>query len=215
MKKLIFIFCFAASFATNAQSFYKGALVADLTTGIDVYNVKYKYALRSNTSIDTTVTGSAGSRGPTIGLEYGVSKWLGLGLRAKIDNYYTEADKITGIKPSVKGFEIGALVDFHMVRKEHFNFFAGMELGYSNLLYKTNDAFGTEIYGSGSWFNFHLTPRYYFGRFGIGISLNFPVINYPDMTTSSKTINSYIVSSWKATGFGANFGIQYRFLNER
>jgi len=215
MKKLLLILAVFGVTQLSAQSFYKGALVADLTTGVDIYVVKYHYALRSNTSIDTTVTDGAGSKSQTLGLEYGVLDWLGLGLRGKIDNYYTDKDKITGIKPSVKGFEVGALIDFHIARKEHFNFVTGFEVGYSNLLYKTNDPWGTEIYGSGSWFNFHITPRYYFGRFGLEINLNVPIINYPNLTTSSKTINSYIVSSWKATGFGMNFGIQYRFLNSR
>lgn len=216
MKKLIVLFILAFSIVkAQDPAFYKGALVADLTYGVDVYKVKYHYALKSNASADTTIEDGAGSRGWTIGAQYGVVKWLGLGLRAKFDNYFTDTDKVTKRKPTVTGFEIGAVVDFHPVRKQHFDLILGAEMGYSSLLYDVNDGQNTQIYGTGSWFNFHITPRLYFGRFGIGISLNFPRINYPNMTTNDKNINNLVVSSWKATGFGFNFGLSYRFLKDR
>jgi len=71
------------------------------------------------------------------------------------------------------------------------------------------------MYGEGGWTNFHITPRYYFKRFGLNVSLNFPRINYAHMTSNDKTLNTYVYSSWQATGFGFTFGIQYRFLNSK
>jgi hypothetical protein len=219
MKKIIIgLFAFMAT-AGQAQSFYKGALVADLAYGFDAYVVHYNTELRYNGSVIGTqkkIDGAASS-GPSIGVQYGLAKWFGLGLRAKLDNYVTKEDSITHIKPTAKGFEFGLIADFHVVRREHFNLALGFDLGTSSLNYKTNDpASGyMEVYGRGSWVNFHIVPRYYFGRFGIGIGLNFPTINYPQMTTSDKTVNTYVFSSWKGSGFGMNFAIQYRFLNSK
>jgi hypothetical protein len=180
-----------------------------------VYNVAYHYALKSNSSIDTTTHSGAGSKSFGLGVEYGVLNWLGLGLCGKFDNYVTSKDAVTGTQPTAGGGQLGAIINFHVLRKEHFNLVLGINGGYSHLTYKTNDYWGTEVYGDGSWMRFSITPRYYFGRFGIEASLNFPTINYPNMTTSSKTLNNYIVSSWKGSGTGFYFGIQYRFLNSK
>jgi hypothetical protein len=215
MKKIILAVFALASFAANAQSFYKGALVADLNWGVEVYNVAYHYALKSNTNIDTTTHSGAASKSFGLGVEYGVTNWLGLGLCGKIDNYVTSKDAVTGTQPTAGGGQFGAIINFHVLRKQHFNLVLGINAGYSHLTYKTNDYFGTEVYGDGVWSRFSVIPRYYFGRFGIEASLNFPRINYPNMTTSSKTLNSYIVSSWKASGVGFGFGVQYRFLNSK
>lgn len=219
MKKAILVLFAFASLVASSQSFYKGALVADATYGFDAYSVQYntQYIYNGNVVLTQKKTDGAGSKGFSIGAQYGLAKWFGLGLRAKFDNYFTSKDSLTGITPKVTGFEVGLVADFHVVRREHFNLALGLDLGASHLRYQTNDPSANymEIYGDGSWANLHITPRYYFGRFGLSASLNFPSINYPHMTTSSKTVNTYVYSSWKAVGFGMNFGIQYRFLSAK
>ncbi len=219
MKKIITAIFVLTGFALNAQSFYKGALVADLNYGIDVYKVTYTTQIIINNKVVLTdkTTDGAASKGFGIGAQYGLAKWFGLGLRSKFDNFYTSPDSTSGVKASANSFEIGAICDFHVVRREHFNLALGLDLGYSHLRYKTNDPSVKylEMYGDGSWVNFHITPRYYFGRFGLSISLNFPKINYSNMTTSNDQINRYAISQWSGSGFGMNFGLAYRFLNEK
>lgn len=214
MKKIILSLFLFSSLALSAQSFYKGALVTYLNYGFDAYAVHYHYGLKG-TNLTYDKTDGAVSTGPGLGLEYGLAKWFGLGLGAKFDTYVTSKDSVTGTKSSASGFEVGAVTNFHVVKKEHFNLVLGANLGYSTFRLKTNDAFGTEVYGSGSWFNFHITPRYYFNRFGLSISLNFPKISYPNMTTSSSSINNAVFSSWNAGGFGMSFGFCYRFLDSK
>jgi len=219
MKKLFCILFLSACLQASAQSFHKGALVTDLSYGFDAYAVHYTTELIYNGAVIGTskTTDGAVSTGPTLGVQYGLAKWFGLGLRAKYDNYVTSKDSISGIKPTATGFEVGLMTDFHVVKREHFNLSLGLDLGISKLIYKTNDPNQNylEVYGDGSWVNFRISPRYYFGRFGLGININIPTISYPHMTTSSKTLNSYVYSSWKASGFGMAFGVQYRFLNPR
>ncbi len=218
MKIVFTALLYLVFFQTNAQSFYKGALVGYVNYGIDIYKVKqhsvYKGALAmGNTTKDTT--DAAGCTGLRLGAEYGVLGWLGLGLSGKINNYITSKDTATGVKPNATGGEIGALINFHILRKEKFNLTAGFDVGYSHITYRSHDTKGTEIYGDGSWFNIRINPRYYFGRFGINMILNFPFISYPKLVSSDATFNANYDYSWKASGWGLNFGIQYRFLNSR
>jgi hypothetical protein len=216
MKKIILVLLAFTALQINAQSFYKGALVADLAYGFDIYSVKSHQAYKYNPPAPHDTTDGAASTAPSLGLEYGVLNWLGIGIRGKYDTYVTSKDKTTGIKPTANGGEIGLTVNFHAVRKDVFNLVGGFDVGYSNFVYRSNDIVGTEAYGGGSWFNIHITPRFYFGRFGISTSINIPFINYPSLTTSNHNINNYITEwSWKATGFGMNFGIQYRFFKEK
>ncbi|MGZ3863610.1 MAG: hypothetical protein ACXVPN_09325 [Bacteroidia bacterium] len=221
IKKLILaavLFATASVFAQSPdRSFYKGALVFDLNTGLDIYAVKQHYELKYNgttvTSKDTT--NAAGSHGPNIGVQYGILNWLGIGVKYKYDTYYTSADKYTHIRPSVFGQEFGLVIDAHPVRVKHFDLITGFDLGYSSMTYHTHDMYGTEIYGSGSWFNLHVTPRVYLGPVGLSINFNVPFINYNHLTTSSDQLNAVIFSKWKATGFGIGCGISVRLLKPR
>ena len=218
MKKIIFVLMGFASLQMSAQSFYKGALVASLNYGIDIYNVKEHLVYKGsaiNGPAPKDTTDGAGAHGLRLSAEYGVVDWLGVGLSGKINTYLTSKDKTTGITPTASGGEIGLLVNFHMLRKQKFNLSGGFDLGYSHLTYRSHDALGTEVYGDGSWFNLHITPRLYFGRFGINMTLNFPFINYPNLVSSDATFNKDYSFSWKSTGWGMNFGVQYRFLNPR
>ena len=215
MKKTLIILIALVSLQLNAQhSFYKGVIVADMNYGIDVYNVHYHYELKTSPFTKYDTYDKAGSKGFSLGGQYGIAKWFGLGLRTKFDNYFVSKDTATNITPKVNSFEIGLVTDFHMLRKKHFDLSAGLDIGYSNFVYKSNNKQGDELYGSGLWTNFHIIPRVYFGRFGINIALNFPALTYKNMTFSNSDLNKYINPTWKASGFGATFGIQYRFMKE-
>ncbi|MGZ3866520.1 MAG: hypothetical protein ACXVC2_08425 [Bacteroidia bacterium] len=217
-KKLIIAAVLFATVNVFAQapdrSFYKGALVFDLNFGLDVYSVKQHYAIKgTNYSKDTT--NAAGSHGPNLSLQYGVLNWLGIGLKYKYDTYFTSADKYTHIRPSVFGQEVGLVLDAHPVRVKHFDLITGVDIGHSSLVFHTHDQWGTEIYGSGSWFNVHVIPRLYFGRFGLNLTMSLPFIKYPNMTTSSDHLNTVFFSSWKASGFGLGWGVSFRFFKPR
>lgn len=221
IKKITFIAVLFATVNVFAQapekSFYKGALVIDLNTGLDIYAVKQHYELKYNgTTVQSKDTvNAAGSHGPNFGIQYGILNWLGVGLKYKYDTYYTSPDKYTGIKPSVFGQEFGLVVDAHPVRVKHFDLITGFDLGYSSMNYHTHDLSGTNIYGSGSWFNLHLMPRFYIGPVGLNININVPFIKYNHLTTSNDNLNAVIFSSWKASGFGLGCGISVRLLKPR
>jgi|ERR1700722_19538980 len=191
----------------NAQSFGKGSIVISANYGLDGYKIQeHNVNKASNGTQDTTT--AAASTNFNIGVEYGLFRWLGVGIQGKLDNYFHDNNISDAI-----GFELGALINIHLIRANHFDLLVGFNLGFSNLTidYPINNY---QVYGSGGWSDFHITPRIYFGRFGINLNLYFPSISYPNLTTNVDAYNQYVSLSWKtASAFGATFGIQYRIIN--
>ena len=189
----------------SEASFQSGSLIVSMCFGIDVYSLKQN---EQNTYLGQTkdTTTGAASRNFNIAGEYAVTKWLGLGLQLKFDNYFHDNNL-----QSAFGFEGGLLINGHIIRHKHFDLFGGLNLGRSSLtltgLYNNN-----QIYGSGSWFDVHFTAREYIGRFGFSETLYIPSIDYNNLTSNVGIFNEYIIESWKASGVGFNWGIQYHFL---
>jgi hypothetical protein len=210
MKKLLFCFGFftiGASLFTicKAQSFQTGSLIVSANFGVDGYSL-HQSQTNSYTgkTIDTT-TGAASSNFNLAG-EIGVAKWLGLGLQFKLDNYF-HGDNIQ----SALGFESGIIVNAHILRHLHFDLLAGLNLGHSSLTI-TSIYDNIQIYGSGSWVDLHFTAREYLGKFGFSETIYFPDVSYNQLTSNVGLFNEFILESWKATGVGFNWGIEYHFL---
>ena len=209
MKKIIIciaVFISGFSISSTAQTFQRGSLIVSAAWGIDVYNLQQhleNYATGETTQSTTHVA----SRNFNLGGEFGVAKWLGLGLQFKLDNYYHDNNVSSAI-----GFESGLIVNAHIIRHLHFDLLGGFNLGYSTLTLTWNDGYNDQLYGKGSWDDIHFTARIYIGRFGFSGTLYFPVINYGTLTFNNNLLNEYILASWKASGEGWNFGIQYHFL---
>ena len=198
----------------NAQSFQKGSLVISLDWGFDVYTLNESYSINNKPNSTTTQTDHAASSNFNLGAEYGLLKWLGAGLQFKLDNYFTSVDSTTGHKPSARGIEVGVLINGHIVRANHFDLLAGFNFGFSHFTYNYNDGFSDQVYGNGSWRDFHITPRFYFGKFGLNLTLYFPLVNYPSLTSNfSSALGEDIIATWKANGVGVNLGIHYRFIH--
>jgi hypothetical protein len=211
MKKvitLISIFVFGFSALSNAQSFQTGSLIVSLSYGFDVYSVRqHQVETYTTPSQSKDTTNGAACGNINLSGEYAVTKWLGLGLQLKYDSYLHRANIL-----QANGFEGGVIVNGHFIRHTHFDMFGGMDLGISTLTITANDGYNDQVYGSGSWFDVHLTTRIYFGRFGINMTLYFPTINYPTLTSNNQTFNTYIIEAWHASGTGFNIGFQYHFL---
>lgn len=216
MKKLLVFLALLPLFhsvkAQEDQSFYKHALIASVGFGGDAYAITETYTL-NGTGITSTTTGSAACRSYPILAEYGVGKWLGLGLSIKFDSYIIKKDSANNYQPTANGTEFGALVNFHFVRSKHVDMFAGLDLGGSHFVY-TLDKFNDQVYGTGSWADIHIDLRYYFGRFGLFGSLAFPTMKY-NLTgnNSNWSLGQNILSTWVAKGGAFHLGLQYRFFN--
>jgi hypothetical protein len=214
MKKLFILIASIATFQgvfAQDDSFYKHALVLSLGFGGEGYGITEKYTI-NGTNLTTTQTGSAACASYPFGVEYGVLRWLGLGVEFKTDKYIIAKDTVNNYQPAAIGVEYGVVVNFHIVRTHHINFYAGLNLGGSNFTY-TLDKYNDQVYGSGGWGDIHAGLRYYFGRFGIYGLLSFPTMNY-NLTGNNAnwSLGQNILSTWQAKGAAFNLGIQYRLF---
>jgi hypothetical protein len=216
IKKIAILFICLSSLQVFAQSYsmYKGALVVEANVGVDIYGVTLKEQTKNiNPVKDTTVHNLAASSNFNFGLEYGLSQWFGIGIKAKFDRYAASKDTTTHSTPTVRGIELAAVVNAHVVHVKHFDLPIGLDLGYSSLTDHENDVANTQIYGNGFYANLHINPRLYIGRFGFNLNMGVPFINY-SLTSNNLNFNKYILADWKAVGFSLGFGIQYRFLKD-
>lgn len=217
LKKIILFFIYLSSIQVFSQtSMYKGALVFEANVGVDLYGVTYSYHTKNiNPARDTTTHSAAASSHYNFVLEYGLSQWFGIGIKAKFDRYAASKDSTTHATPTVRGIELALVANAHVVHTKHFDFPVGFDLGYSNLNYHLNDVGNNQIYGDGTYFNFHLNPHFYFGPFGINIYTGVPFIHYANLTSNNRTFNQYILADWRAAGCSLGFGIQYNFIKDK
>lgn len=215
MKKIIWIL--ATTSMANllwAQSFTGNSLLIHLNAGIEAYNTEFEYKIR-NTNFDTLIKDQAGNANYFLGLEYGPLKWLGIGIKTKLNKYFTEKDKITGYTPTANSFDIAFTIRAHLFRRPHFDLPIGISVGGSKLTYNNNNPNDpVTIEGTGSYFDLHIQPMLYFKRFGANLYLGIPSVNYTDMSFSNTGLNQYVISNWKGKGIIIiGVGLQYRILN--
>src|SRR3989344_3536457 len=184
---------------------------ADLQFGIDIYNTQYTTHYKIN-SLDTTIvsTDRAGCKNVSLSYEYEVIKRLGIGVRAKFNNYFTSNDSLTQTTPTAKSQDYMLAVNYHLVDKDKFDLGAGISFGGSHLLYKSNNTANDIVTGNGSYFQFQLSPRFIIKKkVGLGITLYSPIVNYTKMTTNNSTVNQYAFTKWKGSGTGFSFALSY------
>lgn len=215
MKKIFAVLFFCALTGIKAQSFYKGALVIDANAGIEIFNTKTTFTEKASKKTETE-TDRAGNTNFNFGVEYGLLKNVGLGIRFKSDNYFVEKDSTTNTQPNVKGTEILLQANYHVISKNKFDLMLGADFGYSKLKYTFNDPENTRLSGNGFYYSFYVDPRLYFGRFGINLKLSIPFFNYGDLRSNDPDFNKNFTIKMAGTpGFHLGFGVQYRFLDSK
>lgn len=201
----------------SAQSFYKGALVTELNSGLEIYNTTLKIRFNNYNPVrDTVQTDKAANTNFGLGAEYGLHKRFGLGLRFKTNKYFTSRDSVTKRKPDVRTNDIVVVLNYHPVVTKNFDLVLGADLGYSTFKYKANDSLNVILSGGGSYISLYANPRIYFGKFGINFKIYAPFTSYNNLTTNNADFNKYAtITKWKGQGFGLSFGIQFRFLENK
>ncbi|MCX8143579.1 MAG: hypothetical protein N3F62_04885 [Bacteroidia bacterium] len=215
MKKqnLIFITLLLPLHLLIAQSFTGNSLLLYLNVGIEALNTEYTYKIK-NTGIDTLIKDKAANSNYFLGIEYGPLKWLGIGIKAKINKYFTEKDKITNTQPDANSFDIAFTLRTHLFRKKHFDLPIGISIGGSSLTYNNNDPNDPiTVNGKGTYFDIHIQPMFYFDKLGLNLFLGLPSVNYSDMSFNKDILNEYVLAQWKGKGLILGLGLQYRIIN--
>ncbi|MBL0329145.1 MAG: hypothetical protein IPP64_06950 [Bacteroidetes bacterium] len=241
MKKItLFLLasCFAIS-TINAQddkAFHKGVINADLGIGFAIYGTKIHSeidqqvwngsAIVTQREVKDTTDGAASTIYVLNG-EYGVTDWLGVGVRFGYSNYFeqTEHDTILGTayayKPKVRSIDFGVNVNFHLVKTKRFDMPICLTMGYSNFKYWQNNpnsnppglADNGNAMGKDNGLNYGimLVPRIYFGdHVGMFFNIGYMGYNYPSIAFSNNSdsdLNNDDNWEYKLKGNGFNLGI--------
>lgn len=210
MKKLLFLFLLAP-FCAKAQSFDQGYNVFDLRGEVAAYKT-ISHDKVQNTSSD----GGAASRLFNLSYERGLLGFLGVGIKMQYDSYFTDADTIHHtppqndeiVKPSVRSFDIAPMVNVHLARGDHFDLPVGVTFGVSFLNYRLNDVNDSRAHGTGTWFDAHITPRFWFGEhFGMQLNLSYAHFSYPNVIAESSSVSA--INAFSLKGGGVTFGIGF------
>lgn len=176
-----------------AQAFEKGNWNIDTDLGIGIYGTKStttsKFGPFSQTKSEVDGTASSIFR---LGVEYGLTNRIGLGVKFGYNNYFiAEEDKDT--LNSVRGIDFLINVNFHLLKANRNDLFISLGLGVSNAKWDYNTLPGiflSSASGKGTYFTFGITDRIFFTD-NIGILLNLSYAGYKydvtyDLTEESK-----------------------------
>jgi hypothetical protein len=218
MKKLLFFIpAIIVSQLSKAQdkpkSFDSHNLVVSADYGFEAYSTQQQYTVQG-LGTQKTINSSLSSTNGNLSAEFGLFKWLGIGIQGKLDNYSIAKDS-NGYTPKAASGELGALLNIHLLRLEKIDLLVGVNVGFSTFNYSNStNSFNYSYSGNGLWTDAHATLRYYFGRFGLNLSAYIPFTGYQGLAGSYSDwkTGQEVLNNWKNSGGGFSVGIQYRLF---
>jgi hypothetical protein len=210
--KWVVLVCYiiSAHYCFAQKSFYSGAFVINANLGIAA-NATRQQVLASPDNAAQTLNGTAASSDYSLGAEFGLFNWLGVGFIARIDNYFTQQNQTSESSITRGATDIGATGNIHIIKWKHLDAFAGYDFGIASITYNSNSGVTSPQTTTGTWSDIHATGRFYFNRFGFNLSLYVPGMSYNNFRLGTN-FGQYTVNNWKSTGYGASLGLQYRIL---
>lgn len=208
MKRLITFLSVLYAVAASSQSFHRGAVVLDLNTGIEAFNTTQRY--KGLTELpDTMVRSLAANHHFVLGLEVGLNKRIGIGIKGKANTFFRDLDAVTRQRAALRSTDLTMCLNLHLVSRKKFDLLAGSDIGISDLDLRFNDLDDMTLSSVGFYLAPYLNPRVYLGRFGFNLRASLPFVNYAAFKQSGETkAGSYILSAWKGSGFSASLGVQ-------
>ncbi len=192
-----------------SQNFRIGTVVLDFNTGLEGYSSTSTYTQTGN---DTIVEWFTTNSNFSLGMEVGLGKRFGVGLRGKVNSFSRELDQVTDSRADIDTKDFTMIVNFHPINRKSFDLVVGSELGLSKLFIDVNDLSNSQIMGKGGYYAFYLNPRVYFGRLGINLKTYLPFLNYKNLLSEDSDPGKYMLSRWKGSGFGVSLGVQLRLF---
>ena len=208
IKILLLLFLCLSSVLFSQKSFEKSRIVAGVNWDLGVYKTEaYLNDFPTIKDDDGAVSSITSVWG-----EYGVTNWLGIGLKIARSKYFTEKDSVTNIQPTAASNDIGLQLSFHPVRTKKFDLPLVIVLGSSGFKRKSNDVTNTMASDVGTFYNLSINPRLFFGekaRFGMNLKIGLAGYTYNSMDISDN--HNSLSNVYTLTGKGVNFmfGFQY------
>jgi hypothetical protein len=219
MKNRIFLFvsliiCIINTL--NAQSFKFGTIVANAGIAGGVYISKSHFP----GDTEDNLYADWGARLPSFDAEFGLLKFLGVGV------HYSRSVYTLASIYKAKGKNVGLTLNFHLANKnKNFDLPIGITYGLTDFGSDENVKFSTEpqhIYASGTLLNIHVLPHFYFGKYigmYIGISYNRQIFNKTEWlnTKDGKIYTQADGFNWRMNGVSFEMGIAGRLhlLNKK
>ena len=212
VKKILLLFLFlSGACLLTAQSFHRGGVVMDLNSGIEFYNTSLNYNI--NNAIknrDTSLVSKAANVNLAFGIEVGIKKHFGIGLRGKANLFFKELDAASKNQSTVKSSDLILFLNLHPIVRKKLDLIIGTDLGWSTLNFNVYSFKNNQIQGSGAYLTAYVNPRIYFKRWGFNIKAYLPFVSYTNLNAASDNLDKYILSTWKGNGFGVSVGVQLK-----
>jgi hypothetical protein len=209
-KDLLMVFL-TMPFLYSAQLFHRSAVVFDLNTGIEFYNTTQTYKInRAGFSGDTSVSGQAGNANVSLGIEIGLSKRFGIGIRGKANSFFEDVDNVTSKTTSMRSNDLLLMFNFHPIVRKKLDVITGADIGLSGSSIKIDDLNNTVMNAKGTFFSLYINPRFYFKRFGFNLKTYMPFVSYGNLKSDGSDTQKIFMQKWTGRGFGVTLGIQVK-----
>lgn len=212
MRKFSFIFLFLFLVdLTRAQSFHRGGVVVDLNSGIEFYNTSLNYNVSNAVkNRDTSVVSQAANVNLAFGIEVGIKKHFGIGLKGKANQFFQALDAASKNKATIKSSDLMLFLNLHPIVRKKLDLIIGTDLGWSALNFNVYSFKNNQIQGNGLFLTGYVNPRIYVKRWGFNIKAYLPFVTYQNLNAGADNLDKYILSKWKGNGFGVSIGVQLK-----
>lgn len=187
----------------SAQSFRFGTVAADVGLGGGFYGIS------GYSPVNKTTVSGFGAVGtlPRINAEFGVARFLGVGISYRRGTYgKSGVDRLRGTDFMVRG-------NFHLAnKKDAFDLVIGAGYGVSN--FKGPQGSGKYLNAKGGILNIHVTPHLYFGKYVgmfMGFSYNKHLFNQVEAFDGATLYTEANGATWKMGGVCFEFGVTGHF----
>lgn len=213
MKQLLSFALFLCMVNGMAQSFKRGSVIIELGSGLEFYQTKKTYDGVSGFN-DTTSAGQAAGGNLNACLEIGISKRVGIGVRGKMNSFFSDIDAVLAEKTQIRTAELLVSLNLHPIRRKRFDLLLGAEGGFSSVNVTFQNLGDMLTSGKGPAGSIYLEPRFYKKRFGFHLRFSLPFTQYKTLSTvgNQAAFQPYNLNTWQGRGFGINAGVQLRIF---
>jgi hypothetical protein len=195
-----------------SQSFRAGAIILDLSPGIEFYNTSVDYTSLTLRPSEVSDKGSFSNANIVMGLEVGITSHFGIQARAKANRFFTHVDEVTLSRIYADSHEYLLGLNWHPVSLERFDLLIGLDGGMSKITFKQKGDAEVEMNSTGFYGSICVNPRFYVKRWGFNVRASVPLAYYRTVVQQGVPSEDYGIARWFGRGWSFSAGIQLKIL---